>query len=151
MKIYISRFIVDSGFWEVIFVVRLSEDMKQFIEDFNPDIIYCQGYSLSFTLLPLLISKYYDLPICFQTTDDWPNERYKKSPVSYLVKKKARELITKAETRMSFGAKMTEEYKRRYKVEFENTYHLDDINRFDVVKKCVQSDFTIIYTGLIAL
>ncbi|NTW73079.1 MAG: glycosyltransferase family 4 protein [Eubacteriaceae bacterium] len=151
IKVYISGAIVNSGFWEVIFAVRLSESMKKFIEDFKPDIIYCQGYSLSFTVLPLLISKKYDLPICFQTTDDWPNERYKNSPVSYLIKKKARELITNSEARMSFGKKMTDEYRRRYNIEFENTYHLDDINRFDVVKNCVQNDFTIIYTGLLSL
>jgi glycosyltransferase involved in cell wall biosynthesis len=151
MKIYISSVVVSSGFWEVIFAVKLSESMKKFIEDFHPDIIYCQGYSLSFTLLPLLISRQYDLPICFQTTDDWPNERYKKSPVSYLIKKKARELIGKSDVRMSFGPKMTDEYRSRYNLEFQNTYHLDDINRFDVVKNCNENNFTIIYTGLLGL
>ncbi|NTW34217.1 MAG: glycosyltransferase family 4 protein [Bacteroidetes bacterium] len=147
-KKYIGDLLIKSGVWEIIFNTRLSESMMAFIKDFKPDVIYTQGYSLGFVRLSMLISKGYNIPICFQTTDDWPNSLYNSSPVGWLVKKRANELIKFSKLRLAFGEKMREEYEKRYGVKFGLTYHLDNPQRF-ICKRTedVKDKIKIIYTG----
>ena len=130
IKKRIGDWLIGSGLWEVIFRVRLSKPMEQFIDDFNPDLIYCQGYSLGFATLPLLISRRFNIPICFQTTDDWPWHTYRKSPVGCLLRRKARRLVIEAKVRMAFGEKMRQVYEKRYQRPFLLTYHADRFERF---------------------
>lgn len=147
-KKYIGDLLIKSGLWEIIFNTRLSESMMAFINDFKPDIIYTQGYSMGFVRLSMLISKKYNIPICFQTTDDWPNSLYNSSPVGWLIKRKASELIKYSKLRFAFGEKMREEYEKRYGVKFGLTYHLDNPQRFISKRNEVVKDkFKIIYTG----
>jgi len=130
LKHRVGNLLMGSGLWEVIFCVRLSRPMAEFIKEFEPDVIYCQGYTLGFATLPLLIARNFSLPICFQTTDDWPRNIYCQSPVGWLLRRQARKLIAYASVRLAFGEKMRYAYQRRYGVPFEATYHLDDPRRF---------------------
>ena len=118
-----------------------------FVRDFDPDVIYCQGYSLGFATLPLLISRRSGAPICFQTTDDWAHSVYRWSPVSWLLRIRARHLIRRATLRLAFGEKMRREYERRYGVPFHATYHLDDPKRFPPGTAPRKGVFRIVYTG----
>ena len=47
------------------------------MEQFAPDVIYAEGYSLGFVWLPLLLRKRYGWPIAFHTGDDWPRDLYR--------------------------------------------------------------------------
>jgi glycosyltransferase involved in cell wall biosynthesis len=147
IKKRLGNYIINTGLWEVIFKVRLSDDLIKFIIDFNPDIIYCQGYSLGFTTLPLKISNRFNVPICFQTTDDWPNQMYRFSPVGWLLRRRSRELINAAKVRLAFGEKMTHEYDIRYGVPFNISYHLDEKDRFLIKENESRNKIKIIYTG----
>ena len=154
IKNILGDLLIQSGIWEILFPLRLSPSILKFINDFNPDLIYCQGYTLGFATLPLLISKKLNIPICFQTTDDWPYERYGRSPVNWLIRYRANQLIKHSSVRLAFGKKMQYEYQRRYKVSFDVTYHLDDPKRF--LNTSWKSDNTeimyrIIYTGNMSL
>lgn len=147
IKKYLGDWVIGSGWWEVIFRVRLSGSLLQFVEGFKPDLVYCQGYSLGFATLPLLIARRFKIPVCFQTTDDWPRGTYARTPVGWLLRRRARELIHYAKARFAFGAKMQREYQRRYDVPFEATYHLDDPARF--LQPIVPTGrlYKIVYTG----
>jgi glycosyltransferase involved in cell wall biosynthesis len=126
----LGDFLKDSGIWEVIFRIRLSKPIVQFISDFKPDLIYCQGYSLGFATLPLMISRRFNIPICFQTTDDWPINTYSNFPIGWFLKRRARELVAAAKTRLAFGEKMQLAYEQRYQNRFQVTYHADRFDRF---------------------
>jgi glycosyltransferase involved in cell wall biosynthesis len=147
IKKRLGDWLIGSGLWEVIFHVRLSEPMSRFVDEFKPDLIYCQGYSLGFATLPLLISKRFKIPICFQTTDDWPSTTYARSPVGWLLRRRACELIHRAKVRLAFGEKMQREYLCRYGVPFEVTHHLDNSSRFPPVSDLGNKPYTIVYTG----
>ena len=147
IKKHIGDWVVNTGFWEVVFRICLSKPMADFIDGFKPDLVYCQGYSLGFARLPLLISQKVKIPICFQTTDDWPSRLYRWSPVGWLLRRRARELILSAKVRLAFGEKMRQEFQRRYSVPFEVSYHLDDSNRFKVGGSPVENVYKIVYTG----
>lgn len=146
----LGDWLISSGWWEVIYFIRLSEPMKRFVEDFKPDLIYCQGYSLGFATLPLLIARRFNIPICFQTTDDWLRGTYARSPVVWLLRRRARELIRRAKVRLAFGEKMQREYQHRYGLPFEVTYHLDNPDRFPPGIVAANKVCKIIYSGSLA-
>ena len=137
--------------------VRLSTLMAKFVNDFKPDIIYCQGYSLGFATLPMMIASRFSLPICFQTTDDWPSYTYRSFPMAGLLRQRTQQLITNAKVRMAFGEKMQRLYESRYGERFEVMYHLDDPQRFIVVSAVdndqarITKQYRIVYTGTLAL
>lgn len=143
----VGDWLVNSGFWEILFRLRLSADVEKFVERFKPDAIYCQGYSLGFATLPLLISRRFRIPICFQTTDDWPRSLYRLSPVGVALRRRARDLIQASRVRFAFGEKMRETFERRYGVPFEVSYHLDDPGRFPAAARPTNLVPTIVYVG----
>ena len=148
IKKQLGEGLISSGVWEVLFRVRVSRQMARFVEEFKPDMIYCQGYSLGFATLPLLIARKFKVPLCFQTTDDWPHNTYRHSPVGWLLRRRARELITCSSVRLAFGEKMRQAYQQRYGVAFEATYHLDDPRRFPVREVGTDDPVaTILYVG----
>lgn len=150
-KSQIAGWLVDSGFWELMFRVRLSQPMLEFIKDFEPDLIYCQGYSLGFATLPLLMAKRFGLPICFQTTDDWPSYTYRCFPTNWLLRHQARRLVTEAKVRLAFGEKMRRKFESRYGVSLHTTYHLDDPGRFPNGSRISTAPLQVIYAGSIGM
>lgn len=151
VKKRLGDWLIGSGVWELIFRVRLSEAMVRFVEDFKPDLIYCAGYSLGFATLPLLIARRFNVPMCFQTADDWPSYTYRGFLMGWLLRRRARQLVAGATVRLAFGQKMQRMYEDRYGAGFEVTYHLDDPHRFPKDSGIVADQFRIVYTGSLAL
>ena len=151
LKNNIANILINSGIWEAVFSVKLSDEMCEFVEEFNPEIIFCHGSTISFATISLLISRKYNIPICIQNVDDWAYGRYVKSPVRWLLRKRAKELIDGSAVRLVFGEKMKREFEDRYGVKFNVTYHLDDIKRFEDNYIEENKQIKIIYTGSLEL
>jgi hypothetical protein len=152
IKKNIADLIINSGIWELIFSVRISRQMKDFVEEYQPEIIFCHGSTISFSTITLLISQMYKIPICIQNVDDWAYGRYVNSPVRWLLRWRAKELIKNSSVRLVFGDKMRKEYEKRYREKFDVTYHLDEKNRFNFSEKCNNNNkIKIIYTGSLEL
>lgn len=152
IKKKIADIIIRSGLWELIFRVRMSTAMSNFIKDFNPDLIYCQGYSLGFSTLPVLIAAKFNIPICYQTTDDWPSYTYNNPLMSWILNRSVAKLVSIAKVRLAFGEKMRSIYEERYNVSFDVTYHLDDTERFKInISESNIDKIKIVYTGSLAL
>ncbi len=130
----LSECLVKSGLWEVMFPPILSARLEQWVRDFAPQVIYCQGYSLGFAWLPMMLKRKFKLPVCFQTGDDWPKYLYQDSAFSWaicsLVRRAARDLVGCASMRFANGARMALEFSERYGVEFVPMMMGDSIERF---------------------
>jgi glycosyltransferase involved in cell wall biosynthesis len=131
--------LVDTGLYEIIFRPRISKKMEAWVKEFRPDIIFAQGYTLTFTWLPLMLTKRFNIPIAYYPTDDWPSSEYqsKKSKIPFIssyisheVTSASRRLIETATVRLAFNRYMQEEYLNRYSKEFTVLMHGDDISRF---------------------
>lgn len=153
-----SELLINTGLWELIFKPLISKEMMDFINSFNPQIIYCQGYHLTFAWLPVMIHEKYQLPICFQTGDDWPSFLYSESPFSFvtkpIVRHSAKSLLVKSTVRLANGKLMENDFRKRYGLSFETLMMCDDINRFTKVipQSVVDSGvISIIYTGSLGL
>ena len=153
-KTFVSS-LTASGRWEEIFRYQISDDLIQFIKNFNPDIIYNQGYSLGFTKLTLEISQRFKIPICYFPVDDWHTSLYEGSRMHQKVELIATEIAQNASMRLALGPKMTDVLTERYQVPFDCVYHADDKTRFIVQSTnasiSANRPVTIGYTGSLYL
>ncbi|MEO8416837.1 MAG: hypothetical protein ABI472_24445 [Ginsengibacter sp.] len=138
----------------MIFKPVISKEMMEFVKKFDPQIIYCQGYNLTFSWLPVMIAKRFHIPVCFQTGDDWPSHLYKKSPLSYIIRpivnKAVKSLLNISTIRFANGRLMAEDFGKRYNMSFEPLMMCDSISRFHAAptRRVVDSDtISIVYTG----
>lgn len=156
----LKHLLVDSGFYEIIFRTKISKEMLTWIEDFQPDVIFAQGYCLSFAWLPVQLTSFLDIPVVYYPTDDWPSDTYKTSNkndsflsrlVATAVAEAARRLVEVAAVRLSFNRYMREEYLKRYGHEFSVLMHGDVFSRYQAVqpKRLAASDECwIVSTGI---
>jgi glycosyltransferase involved in cell wall biosynthesis len=155
-----KRLLLDTGLYELIFKAVLSSEMLTFVHSFKPDIIFAQGYCLTFTWLPVMLAERFKLPIAYYPTDDWPNETYcshaYKMPVIdntmiRIVDKAARNLVDTASVCLAFNNYMQEEYFLRYGKKFTVLMHGDSPQRFETavpVRLAQQDETWIVATGV---
>jgi glycosyltransferase involved in cell wall biosynthesis len=159
-KSVLKRLIVETGFYELIFRPRLSAKMLAWVREFKPDMIFSQGYNLTFAWLPVMLSKRFNLPIAYYPTDDWPNTEYRIGSqnlpvISYLmnrmVDRASRDLVAASSVRLAFNRYMQEEYLSRYNREFKVLMHGDDPQRFEAaapIRLVLPDEVWIVTTGI---
>lgn len=150
----LSEILLDSGLWEIVFKINLSSRLLQWVSDFKPEVIYCQGYTLSFAWLPIMLHKKFGIPICFQTGDDWPDYLYKNSIFSWFIRpivhRTASDLMTRSSKRFASGDSMATEYIKRYKVPYKTMMIGDNLYRFrqsSPIRVVEEGNISVVYTG----
>lgn len=154
----VSDVLLNSGLWELVFRPKLSPRLLEWIDSFRPQVIYCQGYSLTFSWLPVMLKARYRLPICFQTGDDWPTYLYADSVIAPAVRpvvdRTVNRLIESSVVRFANGPAMAYEYERRYGLPFAPLMMADDPGRFRKSKPQRVADtgkVSVIYMGGLGL
>ncbi|MGD0843138.1 MAG: glycosyltransferase, partial [Geobacteraceae bacterium] len=140
LKTALKRLLMDTGVYELIFRPRISRDMMDWVKEFNPDIIFSQGYNLTFTWLPVLLKRKTSARLALLTTDDWPTYLYSgQLGESKLFSRLLRPAVIEATNQLmkvvdvpfAFGQPMADEYKARYGKSFIVLSHSDDLKRFE--------------------
>ena len=135
-----KRLLVDTGLYEVIFAPRLSAEMRAWVEAFRPDIIFAQGYNLTFAWLPVVLKKATHARMAFFSTDDWPTYLYAgllgeprllRWLIGPVVRKSVSRLLDATDVPLAFGQPMAQEYAARYGKTFTVLSHADDPRRFE--------------------
>jgi hypothetical protein len=154
MRSRLSLTLVRSGLWEILFPPRLSHRLERWVKEFNPQAIYCQGYSLAFAWLPVMLWRRFQIPVCFQTGDDWPDYLYKDSAVAWLVRpvvqRAVYDLLASATVRFANGDRMATEYQARYGCSFIPVMMGDSFERFRETQSRRVSptdEISVVYTG----
>jgi len=154
-----KRLLLDTGLYELIFRPVLSPHLIDWVKKFKPDIIFAQGYCLTFTWLPVMLAKHFNLPIAYYPTDDWPNETYrsKASGVPFIsrlvgqtVDSSSHVLVAASSVCIAFNRYMQEEYLERYGKNFSVLMHGDEFARFDALqpdRRTVATETWIVCTG----
>ena len=150
----ISEWLLNTGLWEIIFKPILSKEMVKYVADFKPHIIYCQGYTLTFSRIPVMLHNKLHVPICFQTGDDWPTYLYRDSPLAFLIRPivngAVKSLLSKSSIRLANGQLMAEDYFKRYKLSFEPLMMCDSLERFNKaipIRVVDNETISIVYSG----
>jgi hypothetical protein len=139
VKSAVGNFFVESGIYELVFKITPSEKLLQWVRRISPDIIFVQGYTLSYIWLALMLKKVIKKPILYYAADDWPTYLYSsREGALRLTEPMMRRLVADAEKKLfkhtdvpfSFNVMMEEEYQKRYGKLFVPIMHCDDPHRF---------------------
>lgn len=156
---YFSDIVIKSGLWEVIFSPKISEDLKRWILEYKPDVLFVQGADISFMKLPLMINKEFNIPICFNIADDWIEHLYKTGFFSNYMMKVARsefrELLNISALNYVIGEQMQLEYTNRYNKPFSTLMQCADPQKYNIQldnnPSWNDSVIKILYSGSLAL
>jgi glycosyltransferase involved in cell wall biosynthesis len=132
----------------------ISPQLERWIEKFKPDVVYSQGYDLTFAWLAEWILDRFSIPGCFHAVDDWPRFLYTNSIFSGLMRrhvdKAVHKLLSASSVRFAIGEGMAAEYRARYGVEIEPLMICDSIDRFrqaEPKRQVAEDVISIIYAG----
>lgn len=148
------RLLVDTGLYELIFSPRVSPQMRTWVESFEPDIIFAQGYNLTFARLPVLLKNEKNAKLAFFCSDDWPTYLYAgllgepkllRCLIRPIVRKAVARLLDATDVPLAFGQPMADQYTARYGKVFTVLSHADDQGRFESAQP-VRAHSTGIYT-----
>ena len=134
-----------------------SKELKLFIEEFKPTIIYTILGSNYFMSMVDHIQQEYKLPLTIHFMDDWQSCIYKKGIFSLLERKKMKFLLKKiiknSDICMAISDEMKIEYTKRYKKQFLVFQNCIDIENLEVNNsfgtKNNNDRFILTYTGSI--
>lgn len=160
LKKSLKKILIDTGFFELIFQPILSNKMLKWVIEFQPDIIFAQGYNLTFTMLPIMMKERLKLPIIYYPTDDWPADLYFKKDsytpfitplVRSVVARASKKIVDLSSVPIAFNRFMKEEYQLRYKRDFAILMHGDLISRFESlipIRKAALDEIWLVSTGV---
>jgi glycosyltransferase involved in cell wall biosynthesis len=133
------RYLGETGLYELLFPVRLSPTLTQWVDRFRPDVILAQGYSLGAVRLALLLKEYSGARLASFWSDDWPvytyagsmgEPRFASRVMHPIIVRDAARLVAAADVAFAFGPLMAREYEFRYSRPFIVINHSDDPLRF---------------------
>jgi hypothetical protein len=134
----------------------VTQDFKEWIDQFNPDFIYSQLSTLELIRIVSDIQSFTGKAVVLHIMDDWPETISKFSIFHFYWKKQIdkefRALIDKSSILMSISQSMSDEYKMRYNrnfIPFHNPIIIEDWLLNPKENYSIQNKFRILYTGRI--
>lgn len=154
IKQWLSKTLVASGLWELLFPPTASPELLSWVQEFQPEVIYTTASDLSFMRLSLMLHAFMKIPICMQMSDDFPRMLYGESPLGIfmrpIIEQTFAKLIKASSIRLGTGEIMEREYKKRYGAEFTPLMICDEPARYReaIPHRAADSDvISIIYSG----
>ena len=149
-------FLKFTGIYYILYRLKITREFREWIIDYNPDIIYSQLSTLELIRFVSELQEEFKKPVALHIMDDWPNALNDNELLfSYwkkVIDREFRQLIEKSSVLMSICESMTEEYRIRYNREFVPFHNPIDIDRWlPFAKKRweIKDKFTILYAGRI--
>lgn len=97
---------------------RISEDVREAIRRFKPEVIYSMLNSNRILQLVIELSDSLRLPVVPHFMDDWPTTSYLSSPLRQPLRnamtQRLRAILARSPQRLVIGEEMAAEYRRRY-------------------------------------
>ncbi len=138
--------------------IKLSVEFNNWLEGFNPDIIYAQAHNIPDIKLILLLHAQLKKPLVFHMMDDWPlmvtSSKLLRSKQLRQNDKAMRKLLEQSDLLMSISDGMSEAYKVRYGknfTAFHNPINLDFWTRFQRTSYELSNSPTLLYAGRVGI
>lgn len=140
IKSIMKQYLIDTGLFEILFPPKISAEMNIWIKNFDPEIIFVQGYCLFYVWLALKLKRKTKAKLAFLATDDWPTYLYSgingeprifKWFISPIVNRSVKQLMSNIDIPFAFHEPMADEYGKRYGKRFITLSHADDPKRFE--------------------
>ena len=112
-----------SGLFHCVSNIEMSSKFKNWISDFNPDVLYIQAATRETVLFATQLVDYLRIPAAIHFMDDWPSTISSKGLFKDFWKAKIDEelkiLLNRVVLHLSISDSMSEEYKKRYGKDFK--------------------------------
>jgi glycosyltransferase involved in cell wall biosynthesis len=132
------------GLFHAISKISLSERLKTWLSEFQPDILYLQASSRETILFATDLCDFLKIPAVIHFMDDWPTTISStglfKNYWSKKIDGELKSLLEKTDLHLSISDAMSEEYEKRYKKKFIQFHNPIDV---DVWAPFTKKDFSI--------
>lgn len=150
-----DNFLNRMGLFSIFYNIKLSESLKKWILEFNPDIIYLQPFYHHMMHFGNLLYKELEIPYAIHIMDDsvkYINRSlFLRSFIQQRIDKDFQKLVNNAKVRMCISEEMAYEYHLRYNKAFSHFRNPIEINQWLPLQKknnLISSEsLKIIYTG----
>ena len=150
----VQRVLVFLGLYNFLYRLKITPEFKEWLGNYNPDIIYSQLETLELIRLVKDIHLVTNKPVAIHIMDDWPST-VNKPGLLYLYWKKIlddefKEILDQTSVFLSIGDSMSEEYKKRYNKNFIPFHNPIEIEKWLPYSKKdweIHGNFTILYAG----
>jgi len=146
------------GLFHGVTKIKMSPGFKEWLNEFNPDILYLQVSTRDSVLFASQLIDYLKIPAAIHIMDDWPSTISQEGLFKkYWTKKidgELRVLLKKIDLALSISDAMSEEYFKRYNKSFKPFHNPIDISRYKEVRSVVKdggTHFRILYLGRIGI
>ena len=123
---YFYPFLEYIGIIHSISKIVLSDKLRNWIREYNPDVIYAQASTRETVLFCTWMHAFIKKPMVFHMMDDWPSTISEKGPFQHFWRNKIdrafRDLLDKSSALLSISDFMADEYEARYGKKFI-TFH----------------------------
>jgi glycosyltransferase involved in cell wall biosynthesis len=154
-RIYDS-FLFSSGLIHYRSTFRMSSDFLSWVRSFDPEIIYSQLSSLEEIRIVTALHKELRVPLVIHIMDDWPKtigRRYFPRILwTRIIQSEFLYLFSTAKSLLSISDTMSEEYYKRYRLQFMPFHNPISIRKWLPYSKVtweIEGNFKILYTGRI--
>jgi hypothetical protein len=132
--------------------IYLPKSLFQWIDQYDPDIIYSSLGNTRLINLSYKISKKTNLPFAPHFMDDWPNTLYTQNELLGLARiyfeKRLNKLFNRSNGGLCISELMSIEYQKRYNLPFSSFVNCVDDHLFFVPEyNVVNNKFTLVYMG----
>jgi glycosyltransferase involved in cell wall biosynthesis len=142
------------GLYNVLYRLKITPDFREWLVNYNPDIIYSQLETLELIKLVKEIHLLTGKPIAVHIMDDWPSTVNKPGLLYWYWKKSLNNelinLLDQSSVFLSIGDSMSEEYKKRYGKDFIPFHNPIEVEKWLPYSKTdweINGKFTILYAG----
>lgn len=154
LKDYFNPLLDFIGLNNIAHSTDLSREFKEFLDEFQPDIVYAQASSRDGVRFCARVQDYLKKPFIFHMMDDWPSTIMDKTLFkTYWQRKLDKELnvlLQHTDLLLTICDEMSREYKRRYGKDSISFHNPTDLNFW---RKAQRNDYglshkpTILYAG----
>ncbi len=155
---YFYPFLKFLGLSHYLSKTQISTEFCNWLDEFQPDILYAQASSREAVLFCLEVQSYLKKPFIFHMMDDWPSivsdrgllRKYWHGRINF----EFQTLLDKANALMSIGEEMSIEYENRYHktfIPFQNPINIQFWEKHQKQTYELNDPPTILYAGRIGL
>lgn len=151
---YLYPFLKFIGLYHHMSKTKLSNEFCNWVNNYDPDIIYAQATSRDAILFCISVYNYLKKPLVFHMMDDWLKSDSSKGLFKKYWQKKIdndfRILLNKTTLLMSISDYMSQEYKKRYgkdSVVFHNPIDIEFWKKYQKVDCELGDSPTLLYAG----
>ncbi len=123
-----------SGLVHTISRLQISENLKVWLSEYGPDILYLQISNRESIKFSVELINYLNIPTAIHMMDDWPSTISNKGFARFLWEKRIdrefKHLLSKIDLHLSICDEMSSEYLKRYGYKFISFHNTIDLDRW---------------------